>query len=134
MLDVLNVQASRMVRLLLASLPPGVTIPVHEDSDTWVGKTHRVHVPIIVEHVDEILFRCGPTVERLDRISTAFGHVFELNNQAKHVVSNCSSDYRVHLILYYVDPEYASSLPPCVNLDLAIHGPLIRSGGPRPPF
>jgi hypothetical protein len=48
-----------MVRLLLASLPPGLTIPVHEDAGAWVGKTHRVHVPIIVEHVDEILFRCG---------------------------------------------------------------------------
>jgi hypothetical protein len=37
-LDVLNVQASCMVQLLLASLPPGVTISVHEDSGAWVGK------------------------------------------------------------------------------------------------
>ena len=99
MLDVLNVQASCMVQLLLASPPPGVTIPVHKDSGAWVEKTNRVHVPIIVEHVDEILFRCGPTVERMDRISTTLEHVSELNNQAKPVVSNCPSDYRVHLIL-----------------------------------
>mmetsp|Transcript_16492 Transcript_16492/g.36112 ORF Transcript_16492/g.36112 Transcript_16492/m.36112 type:complete len:645 (-) Transcript_16492:1850-3784(-) len=118
-LTVLNVDASRVVRLLLASLPPGVTIPVHEDSGAWVGLTHRVHVPIIVEQVDNILFRCGGTVETMERISTTPGHVFEMNNQAKHAVSNCSNDYRVHAILDYVDPEYAASLPPQINLDPA---------------
>jgi len=116
-LEVLKLDESRVVRLLLASLPPGVTIPVHEDSGAWVAKTHRVHVPIIVEQVDKILFRCGPTVESMDRIPTVPGHVFEMNNQAKHAVSNCSSDYRVHLILDYVDPAQANALPTQVKLD-----------------
>jgi len=34
------------------------------------------------------------------------GRVFEMNNQQKHSVSNCSKDYRVHLILDYVDEGF----------------------------
>ena len=116
--DVLNITEDCVVRLLLASLPPGATIPVHEDSGAWVTMTHRVHVPIIVQHVDEILFRCGPSEDALERIDTTPGHVFEMNNQAKHAVSNCSSDYRVHLILDYVGTEdpALSRLPPRISL------------------
>ena len=116
-LDALQVDPACVVRLLMASLPPGVTIPVHEDSGAWVSRTHRVHVPILVEHADQILFRCGPSVESMERIHTRPGHVFEMNNQAKHAVSNCSNDYRVHLILDYVDRDYQSSLPPRINLE-----------------
>lgn len=112
---VLNISPDCVVRMLLASLPPGVTIPVHEDSGAWVSKTHRVHVPILVRHPDQILFRCGPTVDTMERIATTPGHVFEINNQAKHAVSNFSSDYRVHLILDYVDPDYV--LPPRILLE-----------------
>ena len=117
-LDVLNIDANSVVRLLLASLPPGGTIPIHEDSGAWVAQTHRVHVPIIVESVDEILFRCGPTAIDMDRIVTSPGHVFEMNNQAKHAVSNCSSDYRVHLILDYIGSGDSprESMPARMNL------------------
>jgi hypothetical protein len=61
--------------------------------------THRVHVPIIVSEPNRVLFRCGLNDTNMKRVSVDPGHVFELNNQAKHAVSNCSSDYRVHLIL-----------------------------------
>lgn len=102
-LDCLGVTRERVVRLLLASLPPGVTIPVHHDTGEWVRRTHRVHVPVIVNRPDLVLFRCGPTEDDMGRVDCAPGHVFEMNNQAKHAVSNCSDEHRVHLILDYVD-------------------------------
>lgn len=92
----------QVVRALLASLPPGVTIPVHHDSGEWVKYTHRIHVPILVNDPTKILFRCGPTVSSMSRIDCQPGHVFEINNQAKHAVSNCDTDSRVHLILDYI--------------------------------
>ena len=92
-----------LIRLLFASLPPGVTIPSHHDTGEWVKHTHRVHVPILVPDPSRILFRCGPTPQSMARIDCEPGHVFEINNQAKHSVSNCSNDSRVHLILDYLE-------------------------------
>ena len=105
-LETLSVPPNRLVRLLLAALPPGVTIPVHHDTGEWVRHTHRVHVPVIVKDPDRVIFRCGLTEEQMDRVDLRPGHVFEMNNQAKHAVSNCSTENRVHLILDYVDELY----------------------------
>jgi hypothetical protein len=112
-LDVLQVPRHRVVRCLFASLPPNITIPVHHDTGAWVQLTHRVHVPIIVSEPNRVLFRCGLNVNNMKRVSVDPGHVFELNNQAKHAVSNCSSDYRVHLILgiYFFENFSWLSLP-----------------------
>ncbi|KAG7367326.1 sulfotransferase [Nitzschia inconspicua] len=98
-----------VVRALLASLPPGVTIPVHNDSGEWVKTTHRVHVPVLVRNPDRILFRVGLAPHVMQRIDCTPGHVFEINNQAKHAVSNCDDDHRVHLILDYVVVDTTSS-------------------------
>ena len=95
-------QEGLVVRALLASLPPGSTIPVHHDSGEWVKKTHRVHVPILVQDPSRVVFRCGPSNLLLQRISCKPGHVFEINNQAKHAVSNCDHVHRVHLIIDYI--------------------------------
>jgi hypothetical protein len=90
-----------VVRALFASLPPGVTIPIHNDSGEWVKTTHRVHIPILVNDPSKILFRCGPAPHILNRVDCTPGHIFEMNNQAKHAVSNCDTNSRVHLILDY---------------------------------
>jgi hypothetical protein len=106
-LDLLQIPIHRIVRMLFASLPPGVTIPVHHDSGYWVKFSHRVHIPIIVANPDKVLFRCGPTDECMDRVSCIPGHVFEMNNQARHAVSNCDPIFhRAHLILDYVDESF----------------------------
>ena len=105
-LDALKVEPNRIVRMLFAALPPTVTIPVHHDTGEWVHHTHRVHVPIVVMNPDEVLFRCGPTESSLQRVNCIPGHVFEMNNQAKHAVSNCQNENRVHLILDYVDASF----------------------------
>jgi len=104
-LDALNIKPDRIVRMLFAALPPGTTIPVHHDTGAWVSKTHRVHVPIVVDDPDRIVFRCGPNESSMQRVSCIPGHVFEMNNQAKHAVSNCQKNnkHRVHMILDYVD-------------------------------
>jgi hypothetical protein len=84
-------------------VPPGVTIPVHHDTGSWVRKSHRVHVPVITDPAN-VMFRCGGGREEdMVRVQCDEGRVFEMNNQAKHAVSNCSGEYRVHLILDYVD-------------------------------
>lgn len=102
-LDTLNINEKQVVRMLFAGLPPQVTIPIHHDTGAWVKATHRIHVPIIVDDPNLILFRCGPTPSTMKRVNVVPGHVFEMNNQAKHAVSNCSmTHYRVHLILDYV--------------------------------
>ena len=90
-----------LVRALFACLPPGVTIPIHHDTGEWVKATHRVHIPILVTDPSKVLFRVGPTLDQMQRIECTPGHVFEINNQAKHAVSNCGDDCRVHLILDY---------------------------------
>ncbi|CAB9516240.1 expressed unknown protein [Seminavis robusta] len=108
-LDCLQIQTNQIVRLLLASLPPGTTIPLHQDSGAWVCQTHRVHVPIIVTEPDKIMFRVGLTDQQLQRIDCTPGHVFEMNNQCRHAVSNCSDDYRVHLILDYTSSSSSNN-------------------------
>jgi len=110
-LDVLQIPSTRIVRLLLASLPPDTTIPVHQDSGEWVPHVHRVHVPVLVHDASRILFACGHDKSNLQRIDCSPGHVFEINNCAWHAVSNCSDDYRVHLILDYVDANYTFAKP-----------------------
>ena len=105
-LNQLGISQDRIARLLFASLPPGVTIPVHHDTGEWVKHTHRVHVPILVKNPNRIVFQCGLTLDKLQRIDCTPGHVFEINNQAKHAVSNTDDDYRVHLILDYVDADF----------------------------
>jgi hypothetical protein len=122
-LDVLQIEQRQMVRCLLAALPPGVTIPVHHDTGEWVKYTHRVHVPIIVSDPTKVLFRCGPTEQSMDRIDCTPGHVFEMNNQAKHAVTNGGTEFRVHLILDYVEPSFfemrASQNCPVNRVDLS---------------
>jgi Aspartyl/Asparaginyl beta-hydroxylase/Sulfotransferase domain len=109
-LDCLQVAPSRVVRLLLAALPPGVTIPIHHDSGEWVKHTHRVHVPVLVTDPTKVVFTCGPIPTAVERVDCTPGHVFEMNNQAKHAVSNCGDDHRVHLILDYVNADVSHAL------------------------
>lgn len=55
---------------------------------------------ITAEKVD---FFVGPDPEHMSKVEFDEGRVVELNNQAKHAVTNGWSQDRVHLILDYVD-------------------------------
>lgn len=48
-------------------------------------------------------FFVGPDPEHMSKVMFDEGRVVELNNQAKHAVTNGWSRNRVHLILDYVD-------------------------------
>ena len=98
----LKIPESKIVRCLLASMPPGLQIPVHHDTGYWVNYTHRVHVPIITD-TSKVIFLSGADENNLKRIRFGEGEIIELNNQAKHAVHNCWDQYRTHLIFDYVE-------------------------------
>ena len=64
--DAIGVDESKVVRCLLASMPPGMQIPVHHDTGYWVKKTHRVHVAI--ETGDKVDFLVGPTPDQMKKV------------------------------------------------------------------
>lgn len=97
-----GVSEDKIVRSLLASMPPGVNIPVHHDTGYWVKHTHRVHVAI-ESHSTEVNFFVGPDTDRMSKYSFSEGRIVELNNQAKHAVSNNWDRHRIHLIFDYVE-------------------------------
>lgn len=113
-----GVPRDRVVRCLLASMPPRTVIPPHHDSGYWVPRTHRLHVAI--KTWDDVVFKVGRTKKTLRRFRYAEGDVVELNNQAKHYVANLADHYRTHLIFDYVDdeaePELLPPRMPCVTL------------------
>ena len=92
----------KIVRSLLASMPPGVNIPVHHDTGYWVKHTHRVHVAIDSSSA-QVDFLVGPTPDKMQKYSFEEGRIVELNNQAKHAVSNNWDRHRVHLIFDFVE-------------------------------
>lgn len=101
--EAIGVQESQVVRCLLASMPPGMTIPVHHDTGYWVRHTHRCHLPIFTD-ANDVDFLVGPDETSMTKIAFDAGTVVELNNQAKHMVANRMTDkWRVHLIFDYVE-------------------------------
>ncbi|KAM3571679.1 hypothetical protein VYU27_006288 [Nannochloropsis oceanica] len=105
--DALGVPPHKIVRCLLASMPPGIAIPPHHDTGYWVHYTHRIHLPVITDPA-HIAFRVGPSDAHLQRFDLAEGHLIELNNQAKHSVDNCWGQHRVHLIMDYIEGNSVS--------------------------
>lgn len=57
-LDVLGIPEGKIIRCLLASMPPGCVIPIHHDTGHWVRHTHRVHVPIITDVAEVCVYAC----------------------------------------------------------------------------
>jgi hypothetical protein len=103
--EAIGVSEKKIVRCLLASMPPGMDIPVHHDTGYWVKVSHRIHCAI--ETHDNIDFMVGPTVDDMKKYWFKPGHIIELNNQAKHSVANKTADvWRVHLIFDFVDDDF----------------------------
>ena len=66
----LGVDPSRVVRALLARMPPGAEIPVHHDTGYWVTQAHRCHVAL--ETSEEVQFLVGPTVDTMRPVNSDF--------------------------------------------------------------
>lgn len=99
--DAIGIDETKVVRSLLAAMPPGVNIPVHHDTGYWVKHTHRLHVAI--ETGEGVNFYVGPNEANMRKYSFDEGRIVELNNQAKHAVTNGMNRYRIHLIFDYVE-------------------------------
>ncbi|CEG46544.1 (heparan sulfate)-glucosamine 3-sulfotransferase 1 [Plasmopara halstedii] len=97
----IDIPLNRIVRCILASMPPGANIPVHHDTGSWVHFTHRLHLPIFTS--SNIDFMVGPNDRNLQRYELKQGNLYELNNSCRHSVTNNWNQHRVHLILDYVD-------------------------------
>lgn len=103
--DAIGVDEKRIVRSLLAKMPPNVEIPVHHDTGYWVQYTHRVHVAICTDSA-KVNFYVGKTEDDIRKYSFEEGRIVELNNQAKHAVNNQWDQERIHFIFDYVDDDF----------------------------
>jgi len=99
--EAIGVDEKRIVRSLLASMPPGLSIPVHHDTGYWVKHTHRVHVAI--DTGPGVDFLVGRSDDDMHKHCFDEGRIVELNNQAKHAVVNNWDRNRIHLIFDFVD-------------------------------
>ena len=109
-LESCGVPRERIIRCLLASMPPRTVIPPHHDSGYWVPRSRRLHCAIKTN--PDVVFLAGRTFDEMHRIEFKEGCVVELNNQAKHYVANLSDEYRTHLIFDYVDDRAEPYLLP----------------------
>ena len=89
-LDSCGVPRERIIRCLLASMPPRTVIPPHHDSGYWVPRSRRLHCAIKTN--PDVVFLAGRTLDEMHRIAFKEGCVVELNNQAKHYVANLSDE------------------------------------------
>lgn len=101
----ISIPLDRIVRCILASMPPGADIPVHHDTGSWVHFTHRMHLPVFTS--PDIDFMVGSNDQNLQRFELKQSNLYELNNMSRHSVRNNSDQHRVHLIFDYVEEDYS---------------------------
>ena len=88
------------VRINLAKLLPGGSIPEHMDTNFSLTHSHRIHVPVVTN--DQVVFSVGGETMKLGE-----GEVWEINNKKAHWVENKGVEARVHLIVDWVIPGEA---------------------------
>lgn len=92
-------------------MPPDAVVPVHHDTGAWVGKSHRMHIPIFTD--PSVEFVVGANEQSMTRYEFKQANLYELNNASKHRVHNHWGDHRVHMIFDYVEDDY-----PLTHMDL----------------
>mmetsp|Transcript_25660 Transcript_25660/g.39286 ORF Transcript_25660/g.39286 Transcript_25660/m.39286 type:complete len:819 (+) Transcript_25660:194-2650(+) len=117
----LNVPVNRIIRMMFANMPEESTINFHRDLNTWVQKAHRVHIPLITH--DDIFFltkvheydeETDEWEQRVLRIKSKAGEVYEFNNALEHAVRNLGRS-RVHLIIDWMEEPIEDSIVTKVN-------------------
>lgn len=103
----IQIPFDRVIRCILASMPPDSDVPVHHDTGSWVGKSHRMHIPIFTDA--SIDFQVGHNEQAMTRYEFKQGNLYELNNASKHRVHNYWGKDRVHMIFDYVEDDYPLS-------------------------
>ena len=88
----------RIIRAMVAKLPPGGRIDPHRDKHPSFGCGHRIHVPIATNA------RVRFTVDGRP-YNLQVGQVYEINNIKVHSVINKGGTDRIHFIFDYVPPD-----------------------------
>ena len=108
-------------RMMFANMPEESTINFHRDLNPWVQKAHRVHIPLITH--DDIFFltevheydeETDEREQRVLRIKSKAGEVYEFNNALGHAVRNLGKS-RVHLIIDWMEEPIEESTVRKVN-------------------
>jgi quercetin dioxygenase-like cupin family protein len=98
----------RIIRAMIARMPPGARIDPHHDAHPSFACGHRIHVPIDTNP------RVRFTVDGRP-FNLRAGRVYEINNLKTHSVINKGATDRTHLIFDYVpvdrEPGAAATLP-----------------------
>ena len=98
----------RIIRAMIARMPPGARIDPHHDAHPSFACGHRIHVPIDTNP------RVRFTVDGRP-FNLQAGRVYEINNLKVHSVINKGATDRTHLIFDYVpvdrEPGASAALP-----------------------
>ena len=85
----------RIIRAMVAKLPPGGRIDPHRDRHPSFGCGHRIHAPIATN--ERVRFTIDGRPHHLQ-----VGQVYEMNNKKMHSVINKGTTDRIHFIFDYV--------------------------------
>ncbi len=98
----------RIIRSMVAKLPPGARIDPHRDRHPSFGCGHRIHAPVATN--SKVRFSVDGRPYNLQ-----VGQVYEINNLKVHSVINRGSTDRIHFIFDYVpadkEPGAGKELP-----------------------
>ena len=81
-----------VVRIILAKLLAGGSIPKHTDAGYSLLNCHRVHIPLVSSN--DVVFSVGG-----EEIKMRVGEFWEINNGVTHGVENNGGADRIHLIV-----------------------------------
>lgn len=84
----------RVLRAMLARLPPGCRIPRHKDAHPSFSVGHRIHIPLVTN--PQVEFIVGAL-----HVPPREHYAFELNNMMFHQVANNGPTTRIHFIFDY---------------------------------
>jgi len=98
----------RIIRAMVAKLPPGGRIDPHCDTHPSFACGHRIHAPIATN--ERVRFTIDGRPHHLQ-----VGQVYEVNNKKTHSVINKGTTDRIHFIFDYVpldkEPAVRKELP-----------------------
>ena len=101
-----------VIRLQFACMNPKSKILQHVDRGGWVKRGHRIHIPLVVPDTgDDGNVQFMMIVDGRGEVDVPLveGNVFEINNNAPHLVNNDADTWRVHLLLDFVEEEVPES-------------------------
>jgi Tfp pilus assembly protein PilF/quercetin dioxygenase-like cupin family protein len=84
-----------VVRMILAKLLKGGSIPKHTDTGYSLLNCHRVHIPLITSN--DVVFSV-----RDEDVNMQVGEFWEINNGVTHGVENKGDEDRIHLIVDWI--------------------------------